>query len=128
MEKENTVKEGFVEISKKYYHLFNTSIDMTFNNLTNEVFNKLFYDINADYEVDWIYQSVLNYLHNDITEYVISKFTDKNMEEMLKKIDISNKSQFDKNFIEHMKWKEDNGIRLIPAEKRLKELIEKEQN
>jgi hypothetical protein len=46
MEKENIVKNTFIELSKKYQYLFNSSIDITFNNLINEVGNKLFHENN----------------------------------------------------------------------------------
>ena len=126
MEKEKIVKEAFVEVSKKYQHLFNSSIDTTFNNLINEVWLKLFFDNDNKYdnEISYIHQSICNILRVEISTYVISRFTDKNIEKMIQNIDTNNKIQFDKRFIEDIKWKEENSFWIHPIEKRLKEYIE----
>jgi hypothetical protein len=120
MEKEETVKNAFVEVAKKYQYLFNMSIDISFNNLVNEVGNKLLQENGYDPEIVSIYNSINNYLRNEITSYVISRFNNDNMAQVLKNIDADNNEQFDKCFLDTMKWKETNNIWISPIEKRLK--------
>ena len=127
-EKEKIVKDKFIELNKKHQCFFNSSIDITFNNLINEVGKDIFNENNGDYEIVGIYLSICKQLRDEITAYVIARFTEENMDEVLKKIDENDKIQFDKYFMEHMKWKEDNKIWLYPIEKRLKEYIENEKN
>jgi hypothetical protein len=124
MKKEEIVKSAFVEIAKKYQYSFNMAIDISFNNLVNEVGNKLFHENCYDPEIISIYNSINNYLRNEIITYIISRFNDDNMDQILKNIDEENKEQFDNYFLKNIKWKEDNNIWISPMEKRLKYFLD----
>lgn len=128
MEKKEFVKETFVEIAKKYQYSFNMGIDINFNILINEVGNKLFQKYPCDPEIIDIYNSIHNCLRSEITTYVISEFSDDNINRMIENIDEKNKNQFDDYFLNYINTKEKNNVWMHPFEKRLKDYIKKPRN
>jgi hypothetical protein len=128
MDKREVVKEIFIAVSKKYLNNFNSSIDTTIYNLSDEVRNQLTADHNNDPEISDIFNSVMCYIVQSIRNYAISLFDENSLNNIFKNFDQYNKMELDKKFLSYVKYKTENNLYINPIEKRFKELLDEKIN
>jgi hypothetical protein len=128
MDKIEFVKKTILDISKKYFASAYGSIDITFNNINNEVRSILMQKCSFDFDIWDAYNNICFYLRNDISDYFSLRYTEESLDKVIQKIEKEQDENFDNWFLKDMSNKEQNDIWISPIEKRLFKLLAEKPN